>query len=386
MNLRRRASCPPTLETVWESTIQLNGSQSYSEASAEAESADLAHGLLYVRSTGWAVLKSLFHPGRLGWQPRHAVLEPSTERHGEPRLLLFKSEDTDSLNEEVRLLSPVQLNCLERTPVQIECDPEGISSMHRFTLSVAGKVRRPPHAHSAPRFSKRTAPVVVRAPSPHPPQPTRLTAPLPTRQVLELAATSEVQRIRWVHALGESVCSTPSPFTATSPQPRARVTQPSAHGADFEDGGRVRLLQRRVADTYNMGKLIVQGADYIIVEGLHRVRGSSHALKLVSKRRSSSRHAQRFSPRKCQALLAQCLEEVYELPHHVCLVWAHGTHDVDAQHDGCLSGMVLDALNVLKELMPERHKGEIMLKGGDTQRLISRILALDCHLQANLFI
>lgn len=337
MNLRRRASCPPTLETVWESTIQLNGSQSYSEASAEAESADLAHGLLYVRSTGWAVLKSLFHPGRLGWQPRHAVLEPSTERHGEPRLLLFKSEDTDSLNEEVRLLSPVQLNCLERTPVQIECDPEGISSMHRFTLSVAGKV-------------------------------------------LELAATSEVQRIRWVHALGESVCSTPSPFTATSPQPRARVTQPSAHGADFEDGGRVRLLQRRVADTYNMGKLIVQGADYIIVEGLHRVRGSSHALKLVSKRRSSSRHARRLSPRKCQALLAQCLEEVYELPHHVCLVWAHGTHDVDAQHDGCLSGMVLDALNVLKELMPERHKGEIMLKGGDTQRLISRILALDCHL------
>ena len=75
--------------------------------------------------------------------------------------------------------------------------------------------------------------------------------------MLELAATSELQRIRWVHALGESVCSTPSPFTTTSPQPRARVTQPSAHGADFEDGGRVRLLQRRVADTYNMGKLIV---------------------------------------------------------------------------------------------------------------------------------
>ena len=65
---------------------------------------------------------------------------------------------------------------------------------------------------------------------------------------------------------------------------------------------------------------------------------------------------------------------------------AFGSTWVDAQHDGCLSGMVLDALNVLKELMPERHKGEIMLKGGDTQRLISRILALDCHLQANLFI
>lgn len=106
----------------------------------------------------------------------------------------------------------------------------------------------------------------------------------------------------------------------------------------------------------------------------------------MTKRRSSSRHARRLSPRKCQALLAQCLEEVYELPHHVCLVWAHGTHDVDIQHDGCLSGMVLDALKVLKELMPERQKGEIMLQGGDTQRLISRILALDCHLQANLFI
>ena len=36
--------------------------------------------------------------------------------------------------------------------------------------------------------------------------------------------------------------------------------------------------------------------------------------------------------------------------------------------------------------MPERQKGEIMLQGGDTQRLISRILALDCHLQAKLFI
>lgn len=369
MNLRRRASCPPTLETVWESTVQLNGSQSHSEASADDASAELAHGLLYVRSSGWAVLKSLFHPGRMGWQPRHAVLEPSTERHGEPRLLLFNSEDTDSLHEEVRLLSPVQLNCLERTPIQIECDPEGISSMHRFTLSVAGKVRPAPLASPSGR------PCLCALLS---------TSSAHDRQVLELAATSELQRIRWVHALGESVCSTPSPFTTTSPQPRARATEPSE--PDFGDGGRVRLLQRRVADTYNMGKLIVQGADYIIVEGLHRVRGSSHALKLVSKRRSSSRHARRFSPRKCQALLAQCLEEVYELPHHVCLVWAHGTHDVDAQHDGCLSGMVLDALNVLKELMPERHKGEIMLKGGDTQRLISRILALDCHLQANLFI
>ena len=320
--------------------MQLNGSQSHSEACVDV-STDLAHGLLYIRSSGWTALKSLFQPGRLGWQPRHAVLEPSTERLREPRLLLFKSEDTDSLHEEVRLLSPVQLNCLERTPVQIECDPKGVSSMHRFTLLVSGKV-------------------------------------------LELAATSELQRIRWVHALGESVCSTPGPFTAVSPQPRARTNAPSA--ADFEDGGRVRLLQQRVADTYNMGKLIVQGADYIVVEGLHRVRGSSHALKLVTKRRSSSRHARRLSPRKCQALLAQCLEEVYELPHHVCLVWAHGTHDVDIQHDGCLSGMVLDALKVLKELMPERQKGEIMLQGGDTQRLISRILALDCHLQANLFI
>ena len=168
MNLRRRASCPPTLETVWESTVQLNGSQAHSEASADAESADLAHGLLYVRSTGWAVLKSLFHPGRLGWQPRHAVLEPSTERHGEPRLLLFKSEDTDSLHEEVRLLSPVQLNCLERTPVQIECDPEGISSMHRFTLSVAGKVR-PAARPFRPSLLHVRRPLVSRAPSPHPP-------------------------------------------------------------------------------------------------------------------------------------------------------------------------------------------------------------------------
>ena len=47
----------------------------------------------------------------------------------------------------------------------------------------------------------------------------------------------------------------------------------------------------------------------------------------------------------------------------------------------------LEALRLLHELLPHDTPQEGLLLGAqDTQRLMMRLLALDCHLQANLFI
>ena len=64
-----------------------------------------------------------------------------------------------------------------------------------------------------------------------------------------------------------------------------------------------------------------------------------------------------------------------------------GTHELDAQHG--LAALVLEALRVLHELLPTEWrspKGELHLRAEDTRRLISRLLQLDLHLQANLFL
>ena len=119
---------------------------------------------------------------------------------------------------------------------------------------------------------------------------------------------------------------------------------------------------------------------------------ASHALKLLAK--TSTRFTKRgwlsglgprtLGPRVCSRLLAQCLDEVYEGANHVCLVMHWGTHELDSRHE--LACAVLEALRLLHELVPEAPQEELMLRAQDTQRLMLRLLALDCHLQANLFI
>jgi len=179
---------------------------------------------------------------------------------------------------------------------------------------------------------------------------------------IELAADSEEERQRWMFALG-------SPL-----------------------GGRVQLGRSKVADNYSMGKVLAQGEDYMVVEGFNVRTNRSHALKLLAK--SSTRltrrgwlhgEGRRGGPRACSQLLTQCLDEVYEGSNHVCMVMHWGTHELDSHHE--LASAVLEALRLLHELLPsEAPEDGLMLRAEDTQRLILRLLALDCHLQAHLFI
>ena len=120
---------------------------------------------------------------------------------------------------------------------------------------------------------------------------------------------------------------------------------------------------------------------------VHLETNESRALKLLSK--SSMRFQLDKEPlqaRVCSELLSQCLEEVYEGPNHVCIVMHWGTHELDGKHQ--LAAAVLEALRLLRELVPpaELASDGLMLRKADTQRLMLRAIALDCHLQANLFI
>ena len=195
-----------------------------------------------------------------------------------------------------------------------------------------------------------------------------------------------------------------SPVSVSSPLP-GEYTSGVYIGAPLEgalpiigalgsaQGGKVHLGHSRVADNYTMGKVLAQGEDFMVVEGFNMRTHRSHALKLLSK--SSTRLTRRgwfsgggprkLGPRVCSSLLSQCLEEVYEGTNHVCMVMHWGTHELDSHHD--LACAVLEALRLLHELLPaETPEDGLLLRAEDTQRLMLRLLALDCHLQANLFI
>ena len=278
----------------------------------------------------------------------------------------YAQSDALELSEELVLLSPLQLHCL----------PAEGNHQYRFTLS----------AGDAPP--------------------------------VELAADSEEERQRWMFHIGESVCSpAPSPPTVSPPGSPSSVRAAAPLGSPilgsptvFNDSfwtessrssspgcvsdplqGPVRFACSRVADNYSMGKVLYQGDDYMIVEGLHLTTHRSHVLKLLSKqsprfRRSRDISKRGLGPRVCYRLLSQCIEEVYEGPNHVAMVMHWGTHELDAHHD--LSAAVLEALRLLRELLPPSELPREGLKLGamDTQKLMARLFALDSHLQANLFI
>jgi len=277
---------------------------------------------------------------RRPFHARFAVLLPASAggiAGGPPRLQLFLSDLMEQLSEELVLLSPLQLHCLPAD-----------GTLVRFSLS----------ANNGPP--------------------------------IELAANSEEERQRWMFALGESVCKAPPP---ASPVTVSSELLPASPLESPAQGGRVQFGRAKVADNYTMGKVLAQGSDYMVVEGFNVRTHRSHALKLLAK--DSARLQRRgwlqgggprsLGPRVCSRLLTQCLDEVYEGAHHVCLVMHWGTHELDAHHE--LACAVLEALRLLHELLPsDTPQDGLMLRAQDTQRLMLRLLALDCHLQANLFI
>jgi len=150
--------------------------------------------------------------------------------------------------------------------------------------------------------------------------------------------------------------------------------------------GKVRLHQCNVSDHYRMGKVMAKGDDWLIVEGQHLATQQSHALKLLSKRSNRFEPTTGLKGRNYSHLLSQCVEELYEGPNHVCMVMRWGTHELDEHHE--LAAAVLEALRLLRELLPPSSlpREGLMLQKADARRLMLRALALDRHLQSNLFI
>uniref|UniRef100_A0A7S2I885 Uncharacterized protein n=1 Tax=Haptolina brevifila TaxID=156173 RepID=A0A7S2I885_9EUKA len=127
--------------------------------------------------------------------------------------------------------------------------------------------------------------------------------------------------------------------------------------------------------------------DFLIVEGVNVHSRQSRTLKLLHKRTDLlGLNQDSLRGRVCSQVLGQCLEEVYEGANHVCIVMSWGTHELDARHQ--LAAAVLEALRLLREVTPpaEIPEGDWMLPKADIQRLMSRAVELDCHLQSNLFI
>jgi len=139
-----------------------------------------------------------------------------------------------------------------------------------------------------------------------------------------------------------------------------------------------------------MGNVIAHGNDFLLVEGLHKRTKRSHALKLLNKGSTRPRHrsSSHLPKGDWSHRLSQCLEDVYEGPNHICLVMRWGTHEVDKEHD--LSSAILEALRLLSEVMPATGDAPseegLRLNAVDTAKLMHRVLTLDTHLQANLFI
>lgn len=336
-----KASRPPELDTVWEF---IDAVPSQDDALSAAPEDARMQGVLFMRpTTFWARLLQ-----RRAWLPRFAVLEAA---HGStpPRLLLFQTEAMDTLLEDIWLTSPLQLHC--------HCSPAEASKDEAARDGGEGGASSSAHMGFTLRTAQQSSDV-------------------------ELAAIGELDRSRWLLALGESV-------SAKTPPPSPPPLSPSSPAA-LRTAGRVRLASSRLADRYSMGKVLVQGEGYCIVEGLHLATSSSHALKLVSKTHASPEPRpwgrSGIRPHAAWSILSKCLHEVYEGANHVCIVMHWGTHDLDGEHH--LSSAVLEALRLLHEVLPsENVKGDagVMLGAEDMRCLMLRVLALDCHLQSNLF-
>jgi hypothetical protein len=268
------------------------------------------------------------------WVSRFAVLYERSS-HGPPRLIFFTSDSTEQLAEEISLRQPLEVSAVP-TSDACGCAP-AFGSLLR--LSSGGG---PP---------------------------------------LEFALSSEEERLSWIWALGESACQRSQPVPAGAPPLPKSWAGLSADGS----GG----LMGHVAEQYAMGKILLAGEDYMVVEGIHQRTHASHALKLVCKSSRAELKPARDAGHgagACWQQLSHCVGDVFEMPSHVCMVMPWGTHELDSQHG--LAALVLEALRVLHELLPSAAapKGELHLCAEDARRLISRLLQLDLHLQANLFL
>lgn len=142
-------------------------------------------------------------------------------------------------------------------------------------------------------------------------------------------------------------------------------------------------------DSYVLKKRdLVAGASFAVHEGVHRKLQRNYSIKIVS--RSGLRPEpgiMRLDPMQTFYLVSSFVDEVFATPRTLALCMKWGTHEVDQAHR--MSELVLDALDLLRELLPPGEHSQpksFRLDREDLQNLLLRSLALDTFLQDNLFL
>ena len=122
-----------------------------------------------------------------------------------------------------------------------------------------------------------------------------------------------------------------------------------------------------------------------VIEGVHRETLKNHSLKIVGRGgRAKLRVVKALDAMQVFELISSFVDEVYFHPNYVCICFKWGTHEVDSSQQ--LTAWIVDALHLLRELLPPKQHAHLRLDVQDVQRLLLRTTCLDCYLQQNLFI
>ena len=157
----------------------------------------------------------------------------------------------------------------------------------------------------------------------------------------------------------------------------------AAHESLQRDTLPMRLAPGLVEQRYSIKQQLGGGAHHKVIEGVHRQTHKNHALKLVS-RGGRLRVTKVLDTMQVFHLISSFVDEVYCHPNYVCICFKWGMHEVDASHQ--LSAWIVDALHLLRELLPPRKHPYFRLGAHDMQRVLLRTSCLDLYLQSNLFI
>jgi len=157
----------------------------------------------------------------------------------------------------------------------------------------------------------------------------------------------------------------------------------AAHESLQKDSRPMRLVPGLVEQRYTIKQQLGSGAHHKVMEGVHRQTQKNHALKLVP-RGGRLRATKVLDKMQVFHLISSFVDEVFCHPNYVCVCFKWGTHEVDASHQ--LSAWIVDALHLLRELLPPSKHPYFRLGAHDMQRVLLRASCLDLYLQSNLFI
>jgi hypothetical protein len=224
------------------------------------------------------------------------------------------------------------------------------------------------------------------------------------------STSSEGEAAGWRYDLGTAnnsshmpVHGLPSPWSALlsrlarsgtislSPLSQAELVAAAHDSLRHKDALPLRLRTGVLEDHYLLKRELASGAHFEVTEGVQRETQRNYSVKIVSRhvtaRLGPAGAGRQLDPMQAFYLICSFVDEVFAQPHSVCLCMKWGCHEVDASHQ--LSCLILDALDLLRELLPpeERHKcRRLRLNRADLQRVLLRSLALDTFLQSNLYL